>query len=119
MQTLRYVVCDVLTDTPLTGNQLAVFTDGREVDDALMQHFGFASSSAPRSSLAGCTRTLTKSATRERAAEGLGPVKPQHPTTRHAQSQIIRGEWLTAFISSSPCWVFWQELRDPLLVDVV
>jgi trans-2,3-dihydro-3-hydroxyanthranilate isomerase len=35
--TLRYVVADVFTDTPLTGNQLAVFTDGRGVDDALMQ----------------------------------------------------------------------------------
>jgi len=37
VRTLRYVVCDVFTDTPLQGNQLAVFTDGREVDDALMQ----------------------------------------------------------------------------------
>jgi trans-2,3-dihydro-3-hydroxyanthranilate isomerase len=37
MRTLRYVVCDVFTDRPLTGNQLAVFTDGREVDDGLMQ----------------------------------------------------------------------------------
>ena len=36
--TLRYVVADVFTDTPLTGNQLAVFTDGREVDDATMQN---------------------------------------------------------------------------------
>jgi trans-2,3-dihydro-3-hydroxyanthranilate isomerase len=34
---LRYVVADVFTDTPLTGNQLAVFTDGRGVDDATMQ----------------------------------------------------------------------------------
>jgi len=34
---LRYVVADVFTDTALTGNQLAVFTDGREVDDATMQ----------------------------------------------------------------------------------
>jgi trans-2,3-dihydro-3-hydroxyanthranilate isomerase len=34
---LRYVVADVFTDTPLTGNQLAVFTDGREVDEGLMQ----------------------------------------------------------------------------------
>jgi len=34
---LRYVVADVFTDTPLTGNQLAVFTDGRDVDDELMQ----------------------------------------------------------------------------------
>ncbi len=37
MPTLRYVFCDVFTDTPLEGNQLAVFTDGRGVDDALMQ----------------------------------------------------------------------------------
>jgi trans-2,3-dihydro-3-hydroxyanthranilate isomerase len=35
--TLRYVVCDVFTDTPLTGNQLAVFTDARAADDGLMQ----------------------------------------------------------------------------------
>jgi trans-2,3-dihydro-3-hydroxyanthranilate isomerase len=35
--TLRYVVADVFTDTPLTGNQLAVFTDGRDVDEAMMQ----------------------------------------------------------------------------------
>ena len=35
--TLRYVVADVFTDKPLTGNQLAVFTDGRGVDDATMQ----------------------------------------------------------------------------------
>jgi trans-2,3-dihydro-3-hydroxyanthranilate isomerase len=34
---LRYVVADVFTDTPLTGNQLAVFTDGRDVDEELMQ----------------------------------------------------------------------------------
>ena len=35
--TLRYVVCDVFTDTPLTGNQLAVFTDARALDEATMQ----------------------------------------------------------------------------------
>ena len=37
MPTLRYVVADVFTDTPLEGNQLAVFTDGRDVDDGTMQ----------------------------------------------------------------------------------
>jgi trans-2,3-dihydro-3-hydroxyanthranilate isomerase len=35
--TFRYVVVDVFTDTALQGNQLAVFTDAREVDDATMQ----------------------------------------------------------------------------------
>jgi len=35
--TLRYVVADVFTDRPLAGNQLAVFTDGRGVDDETMQ----------------------------------------------------------------------------------
>lgn len=35
--TLRYVVCDVFTDTPLTGNQLAVFTDARGLDEETMQ----------------------------------------------------------------------------------
>ncbi len=34
MKTYRYVVADVFTDTPLQGNQLAVFTDGRGLDDA-------------------------------------------------------------------------------------
>jgi trans-2,3-dihydro-3-hydroxyanthranilate isomerase len=34
---LRFVVCDVFTDRPLTGNQLAVFTDARGVDDPTMQ----------------------------------------------------------------------------------
>src|SRR2546423_7013240 len=37
MAPLRYVIVDVFTDTPLTGNQLAVFTDGRDVDDETMQ----------------------------------------------------------------------------------
>ena len=37
MPSLRYVVADVFTDTPLTGNQLAVFTDGRELDAETMQ----------------------------------------------------------------------------------
>ena len=37
MPSLRYVVADVFTDTALTGNQLAVFTDGRGVDDGTMQ----------------------------------------------------------------------------------
>ena len=37
MQTFRYVVADVFTDTPLAGNQLAVFTDARGLDDAMMQ----------------------------------------------------------------------------------
>ena len=33
MRTHRYVVADVFTDTPLTGNQLAVFTDARGLDE--------------------------------------------------------------------------------------
>jgi trans-2,3-dihydro-3-hydroxyanthranilate isomerase len=33
----RYVVCDVFTDTPLAGNQLAVFTDARELPEARLQ----------------------------------------------------------------------------------
>jgi trans-2,3-dihydro-3-hydroxyanthranilate isomerase len=33
----RYVVCDVFTDVPLQGNQLAVFTDARDLDAATMQ----------------------------------------------------------------------------------
>ena len=37
MRTFRYVVADVFTDTPLAGNALAVFTDGRGLDDEEMQ----------------------------------------------------------------------------------
>ena len=37
MRTFRYVVADVFTDTPLEGNALAVFTDGRGLDDEEMQ----------------------------------------------------------------------------------
>lgn len=37
MQTLRYVVADIFTDRRLTGNQLAVFTDGRDVETETMQ----------------------------------------------------------------------------------
>ena len=37
MSTFRYVVADVFTDRPLTGNQLAVFTDAREIPDEQLQ----------------------------------------------------------------------------------
>ncbi len=37
MPGLRYVVADVFTDRPLEGNQLAVFTDAREIDEQTMQ----------------------------------------------------------------------------------
>ena len=37
MPTFRYVVVDVFTDRPLEGNQLAVFTDARELDGETMQ----------------------------------------------------------------------------------
>jgi trans-2,3-dihydro-3-hydroxyanthranilate isomerase len=33
----RYVICDVFSDTPLAGNQLAVFTDARDLDELTMQ----------------------------------------------------------------------------------
>ena len=36
MGQFRYVVCDVFTDTPLAGNQLAVFTDARALDTETM-----------------------------------------------------------------------------------
>jgi trans-2,3-dihydro-3-hydroxyanthranilate isomerase len=35
--TFRYVVCDVFTAEPLTGNQLAVFTDAREIPERRLQ----------------------------------------------------------------------------------
>src|SRR6185369_7300571 len=37
MRALRYELCDVFTDRPLTGNALAVFTDAGGLDDATMQ----------------------------------------------------------------------------------
>src|SRR2546423_10747371 len=37
MAAFRYVVADVFTDTPLEGNQLAVFTDAREIPEEQLQ----------------------------------------------------------------------------------
>src|SRR5206468_9625000 len=37
MRVFRYVVADVFTDTPLAGNPVAVFTDGRELASEEMQ----------------------------------------------------------------------------------
>ncbi len=37
MASFRYVVCDVFTDRPLEGNQLAVFTDARELPEGRLQ----------------------------------------------------------------------------------
>ena len=37
MKTLRYVICDVFTEQPLSGNPLAVFTDARGLDTATLQ----------------------------------------------------------------------------------
>ena len=36
---LAYVIVDVFTDTPLQGNQLAVFEDGSALSDDQMQRF--------------------------------------------------------------------------------
>ena len=37
MARYRYVIADVFTDTPLQGNQLAVFTDAREIPEEQLQ----------------------------------------------------------------------------------
>jgi trans-2,3-dihydro-3-hydroxyanthranilate isomerase len=37
MMDFRYVICDVFTDKPLAGNQLAVFTDARLIPETLLQ----------------------------------------------------------------------------------
>ena len=37
MRSFRYVLADVFTDAPLAGNQLAVFTDARDLDELTMQ----------------------------------------------------------------------------------
>jgi trans-2,3-dihydro-3-hydroxyanthranilate isomerase len=37
MASYRYVVCDVFTDRPFTGNQLAVFTDARGIPEEQLQ----------------------------------------------------------------------------------
>ena len=48
MRSFRYVVADVFTDRALAGNQLAVFTDARDLDEITMQQlaleFGFSES---------------------------------------------------------------------------
>jgi trans-2,3-dihydro-3-hydroxyanthranilate isomerase len=48
MRSFRYVVVDVFTDRALAGNQLAVFTDARDLDEVTMQQlaleFGFSES---------------------------------------------------------------------------
>ena len=41
MPTLRYVIVNVFTDRAFAGNQLAVFTDGRDVDSETMQALAF------------------------------------------------------------------------------
>jgi trans-2,3-dihydro-3-hydroxyanthranilate isomerase len=40
LRTLRYVVADVFTDSPLAGNPVAVFTDARELEADEMQRLG-------------------------------------------------------------------------------
>ena len=72
--TLRYVVADVFTDTPLTGNQLAVFTDGREVDDATMQNLA---------------REMNLSETRVRAS-GRGGRARAHPHLHARRRAAVR-----------------------------
>ena len=37
MSTFRYVLCDVFTREPLAGNQLAVFTDARDIPETQLQ----------------------------------------------------------------------------------
>src|SRR5438067_13926006 len=37
MASFRYILADVLTDESLAGNQLAVFTDAREIPDDVLQ----------------------------------------------------------------------------------
>ena len=37
MRSFRYVLADVFTDRALAGNQLAVFTDARDLDELTMQ----------------------------------------------------------------------------------
>ena len=48
MRSFRYVIADVFTDQALAGNQLAVFTDARDLDELTMQaltlEFGFSES---------------------------------------------------------------------------
>lgn len=39
MASHRYVLADVFTDTPLEGNQLAVFTDARDIPEEQLQSF--------------------------------------------------------------------------------
>src|SRR2546427_10805889 len=37
MSSFRFVIADVFTDRPLVGNQLAVFTDARDIPEEMLQ----------------------------------------------------------------------------------
>lgn len=37
MSAYSYIMCDVFTDRPLEGNQLAVFPDARDIPEARLQ----------------------------------------------------------------------------------
>ena len=72
----RYVVADVFTDTPLAGNQLAVFTDARGLDDATMQalalEIGFSETVFVLPPGAGRARRGSGSSTRARSCASRG-----------------------------------------------
>ena len=78
MRSFRYVLADVFTDRPLAGNQLAVFTDARDLDEVTMQELALelglsrdASSSCRRARAARCGSGSSRRATRSRS--------PGHP----------------------------------------
>ena len=82
MPTLRYVVVDVFTDTPLAGNQLAVFTDARELDAELMQalalEIGFSETTFVLPAGGGRHTRASASSTRAHEMPFAG-----HPDARH------------------------------------
>jgi trans-2,3-dihydro-3-hydroxyanthranilate isomerase len=58
----RFVLCDVFTDRPLAGNQLAVFTDARAIPEELLQplarEIGFSETTFVYPAEQGCTARI-------------------------------------------------------------
>lgn len=69
----RYAVCDVFTDRPLAGNQLAVFTDARRIPERLLQPLARELGLGDRAGISGAVGVSTKGSHHTTAStEGRG-----------------------------------------------
>ena len=90
MRSFRYVLADVFTDRPLAGNQLAVFTDARDLDEVTMQELALelglsrdASSSCRRARAARCGSGSSRRATRS-PSPGIRASAPRSCSARRS-----------------------------------